>query len=193
LPPCPRLAGPGKLKPFVLRIAHNRCVSHVARQMRERSCQEPLESFPTGEPGQEQALIQAERAARLLHAVQRLALPYRQVMTLILEEMSYEKIAETLAWAAIASGALRTASPAALTPVTWITRQSLIRRARSGGPEGLGAGRDCQQLLAETADLARTVDEVDLENPVARPALGIRLPQSEVVAMTDGEGLGHSR
>ena len=33
---------------------------------------------------------------RLLEAVRRLSLPYRQVMTLILEDMTYEEIAETL-------------------------------------------------------------------------------------------------
>ena len=92
----PRLADPGKLKPFVLRIAHNRCLSHVARQMRERTSREPLEDFAAEEAGHDAVLINAERGVRLLNAVQRLPLPYRQVMTLILEEMSYEDIAETL-------------------------------------------------------------------------------------------------
>ena len=41
-------------------------------------------------------MIQAERSERLLEAIRQLALPYRQVMTLILEDMSYEEIAETL-------------------------------------------------------------------------------------------------
>lgn len=92
----PRLSDPSKLKPFVLRIAHNRCLSHVARQMRERASREPLEDFPAEETGHAEVLIDEERGARLLNAVQRLTLPYRQVMTLILEEMSYEDIAETL-------------------------------------------------------------------------------------------------
>ena len=58
--------------------------------------QQPLDDLPSEEPGQEQALIAAERAQRLLEAVRRLALPYRQVMTLVLEDLSYEDIAETL-------------------------------------------------------------------------------------------------
>ena len=41
-------------------------------------------------------LIQAERGERLLAAIRRLALPYRQVMTLLLEDLSYEDIAEAL-------------------------------------------------------------------------------------------------
>jgi RNA polymerase sigma-70 factor (ECF subfamily) len=91
-----RLERPDKIKSFVLRIAHNRCLTHVARQMRERAGREPLEDLADEDPGQEQALIDAERGQRLFTAVRCLALPYRQVMTLILEDMSYEEIAETL-------------------------------------------------------------------------------------------------
>jgi RNA polymerase sigma-70 factor (ECF subfamily) len=92
----PRLAHPGKLKPFVLRIAHNRCLSHVAKRMRERASQQTLDDFAAEDPGQERALMDAERSGRLLAAVRGLALPYRQVMTLILEDLSYDDIAEVL-------------------------------------------------------------------------------------------------
>lgn len=92
----PRLTDPSRLKPYVLRVAHNRCLSHVARQMRERTSREPLEDFAAEDASHDEVLIDAERGTRLLNAVQRLALPYRQVMTLILEEMSYDDIAETL-------------------------------------------------------------------------------------------------
>ncbi len=92
----PRLAHADKLKPFVFRIAHNRCLSHVAKRMRERAHQETLEDLAAEATSQEQALIEQERGARLLEAVRRLTLPYRQVMTLILEDMSYDEIADTL-------------------------------------------------------------------------------------------------
>lgn len=92
----PRLAHADKLKPFVFRIAHNRCLSHVAKRMRERAHQEPLDDLAAEAASQEQALIEHERGERLLEAVRRLTLPYRQVMTLILEDMSYEEIADTL-------------------------------------------------------------------------------------------------
>jgi len=92
----PRLADPSKLKPFVFRIAHNRCLSHVAKRMRERASEQPLDDLASEDLGQEQALMDAERGGRLLEAVRRLALPYRQVMTLILEDLSYEDIAEVL-------------------------------------------------------------------------------------------------
>ena len=92
----PRLAHVEKLKPFVFRIAHNRCLSHVAKRMRERAHQESLDDLAAEATTQEQALIEQERGARLLEAVRRLTLPYRQVMTLILEDMSYDEIADTL-------------------------------------------------------------------------------------------------
>src|SRR5688572_13573281 len=92
----PRLAHVEKLKPFVFRIAHNRCLSHVAKRMRERAHQETLDDLAAEAASQEQALIEQERGQRLLEAVRRLMLPYRQVMTLILEAMSYDEIADTL-------------------------------------------------------------------------------------------------
>jgi RNA polymerase sigma factor (sigma-70 family) len=92
----PRLQEADKLKPYIFRIAHNRCLSHVTRRMRERADQEPLEGLAAEAASHEQALIEQERGHQLLTAVRRLALPYRQVMTLILEDLSYEEIAEAL-------------------------------------------------------------------------------------------------
>ena len=92
----PRLTHDDKLKPFVFRIAHNRCLSHVAKRMREREHEGTLDDPAADTASHEQILIERERSERLLEAVRQLTLPYRQVMTLILEDMSYEEIAETL-------------------------------------------------------------------------------------------------
>lgn len=92
----PRLEDEAKLKPFVFRIAHNRAVSHVAKRVREPRPGPDADSLPSGAPGHEQALIASERTAALLDAVRRLKLPYRQVITLVLEELSYEEIAAAL-------------------------------------------------------------------------------------------------
>ena len=92
----PRLTQPEKLKPFVFRIAHNRSLSHITRRIRERAYEQTGIDADLPTPSQEQALIKAERGERLLEAIRQLALPYAQVMTLILEDMSYEEIAETL-------------------------------------------------------------------------------------------------
>src|SRR5687768_362382 len=91
-----RLVQPDKLKPFIFRVAHNRCISHVAKRMRERVDQVPIDELAAEVASHEQALIEQERGERLLSAVRRLPLPYRQVMTLLLEDMNYEEIAETL-------------------------------------------------------------------------------------------------
>jgi RNA polymerase sigma factor (sigma-70 family) len=92
----PRLADPDKLKPFIFRIAHNRCLSHVTKQMRERDGEQHLDELVEVSDSHERALLEHERGARLLEAVQQLSLPYRQVITLLLEELTYEEIAETL-------------------------------------------------------------------------------------------------
>jgi RNA polymerase sigma-70 factor (ECF subfamily) len=92
----PRLTQEGKLKPFVFRIAHNRCLTHVAKRMRERAHEAVLDESSIATASHEQTFIERERSDRLLEAVRQLTLPYRQVMTLILEDMSYEEIAETL-------------------------------------------------------------------------------------------------
>ena len=92
----PRLTQPEKLKPFIFRIAHNRSLSHITRRIRERSHEEPGADADLPTPSHEQDLIDAERGERLLEAIRQLTLPYRQVMTLILEDLSYEEIAETL-------------------------------------------------------------------------------------------------
>jgi RNA polymerase sigma factor (sigma-70 family) len=92
----PRLADPDKLKPFIFRIAHNRCLSHVTKQMRERDGEQQLDELVEVSDSHEQALLEHERGARLLKAVHQLSLPYRQVITLLLEELTYDEIAETL-------------------------------------------------------------------------------------------------
>lgn len=91
-----RLEDPSKLKPFVFRIAHNRCVSHVAKCMRERTSELPLADQVCEAPRYEDVLINSQRSDRVLEAVRRLELPYRQVITLLLEDMSYAEIAESL-------------------------------------------------------------------------------------------------
>lgn len=92
----PRLSQPDKVKPFVFRIAHNRCLSHVTKRIRERESEQQLIQLEDEFLDQEAVILARERGARLLEAVRQLALPYRQVVALILEDLSYEEIAETL-------------------------------------------------------------------------------------------------
>lgn len=91
----PSLKDEERLAPFVFRIAHNRSVTHVMHQSARRTRAVPLPAAEeTATP--EQVLIADERSRRVAAAVRRLPLPYRQVMTLLLEELSYAEIAETL-------------------------------------------------------------------------------------------------
>ena len=59
-----------------------------------------MESVPAELPSEaftpEQVLLGHERTHRLMQAVRQLELPYRQVMTLLLEDLSYIEIGETL-------------------------------------------------------------------------------------------------
>ncbi len=92
----PSLANPDSLAPFVFRIAHNRGVTHVARQAGARRADQSAaleDQFPETP---EERMLSDERANQVAAAVRRLPLPYRQVMTLVLEELTYAEIAEAL-------------------------------------------------------------------------------------------------
>jgi RNA polymerase sigma-70 factor (ECF subfamily) len=91
----PSLKQEERLAPFVFRIAHNRSVTHVVRQSVQRRRAVPLTPEEEAE-NPEQLLLADERSRRPAAAVRRLPLPYRQVMTLLLEELSYSEIAEAL-------------------------------------------------------------------------------------------------
>lgn len=92
----PSLRDAASLAPFVFRIAHNRGVTHVIRQVGERRRPAPDADILDEVATPEQVLLADERAERLTVAVRRLPLPYRQVMTLLLEDLSHAEIAEAL-------------------------------------------------------------------------------------------------
>lgn len=92
----PQLKDAAKLRPFVFRIAHNCCVDHVVRYARQPPMTGVSEELPSEAPTPDEELMAQERTRRLVEAVRRLELPYRQVITLLLEDMSYQEIADTL-------------------------------------------------------------------------------------------------
>lgn len=81
---------------FLFRIAHNRCISHLARRRPQVSLDE-LELDPE-DPGltPDTGVADAQQAERLQDAVRRLPLTYRQVIVLLLEDLDYRQIAEVL-------------------------------------------------------------------------------------------------
>lgn len=96
------------VKTFVARIAHNVLATHVAKTVRTVKT-EP--NYGDGQPEYEsdyvsdhlsnqvtpyQALDQNQRQQRLLQCIRQLKLNQQQVITLALEGMSYQEIADTL-------------------------------------------------------------------------------------------------
>ena len=91
----PSLQCEERLAAFVFRIAHNRSVTHVMQQSARRKRDLP-DAIEEEAETPEQWLLADERSRRVATAVRRLPLPYRQVMTLLLEELTYAEIAEAL-------------------------------------------------------------------------------------------------
>jgi RNA polymerase sigma-70 factor, ECF subfamily len=92
----PRFRGECSERTFIFRIAHNRGIAHLAkRRLPTSGTPDDLEVQSSG-PNPEQALSKAQEGQRLVEAVQRLPLGYRQVVTLALEGFGYGEIADVL-------------------------------------------------------------------------------------------------
>jgi RNA polymerase sigma-70 factor (ECF subfamily) len=92
----PRFRGECSERTFLFRIAHNRCINHIARRRSMDSLQ-ALELDPADDSRPvDQALSLAQDSARLADAVRRLPLIQRQVIVLALEDMEYQEIAAVL-------------------------------------------------------------------------------------------------
>lgn len=92
----PRFRGECSERTFLFRIAHNRCINHIARRRPMDSLQ-ALELDPADDTGPiDVTLSQAQDSARLSEAVRRLPLIQRQVIVLALEDMDYQEIAAVL-------------------------------------------------------------------------------------------------
>lgn len=90
----PALRAKDRIAPFVFKIAHNRGVTHVAQRMAAKRT--PPTEDETVAPDAEALMIADERSERLMRAVRKLPLPLREVIMLVLEDLSYAEIAETL-------------------------------------------------------------------------------------------------
>jgi RNA polymerase sigma-70 factor (ECF subfamily) len=90
------------VKTFVARIAHNILATHVAKAVKTIKTDQDLDDLPQ-EVEQDhiqatpyQSLEQHQRQQKLLHAIRQLTLDQQQVITLALEGMSYQEIADVL-------------------------------------------------------------------------------------------------
>jgi RNA polymerase sigma factor (sigma-70 family) len=95
----PHFRGECSERTFVYRIAHNRGLTHACRR---RPAPQPLDDLPQPlepadpRPHPEDQAVTAHQHDRLRSAIRRLPLVYRQVVMLMLEELSHPEIAEVL-------------------------------------------------------------------------------------------------
>ena len=92
----PSFRADASLKTFIARIAQNRAISFVARQVRLPPTAEMPELIESDDPDPEQSAIDASERRMLLDATRRLPLPQREVIILVLEGFSYAEIADML-------------------------------------------------------------------------------------------------
>jgi RNA polymerase sigma factor (sigma-70 family) len=92
----PRFRGDAGIRTFVLRIAHHHAVDHVARETRDRA-RDPLDdTLPDAAADPERRAGLQAQAERLLAAVRRLPLGQRELVTLALEGLAHQEIADVL-------------------------------------------------------------------------------------------------
>ncbi len=92
----PRFRGECSERTFLFRIAHNRAIDYLRRHRERDSPIDPEAALHDSRPSPEAGLSREQQSDRLRQAIRRLPMPYRQVITLTLEEMSYSEIAEIL-------------------------------------------------------------------------------------------------
>ena len=93
----PAFAGQCSERTFVLRVAHNRAISHIRHWRIRRT--EPLDEEPAiadVRQNPEHAATDAERRLALERAVRELPLGLRQVIMLLLEGLSHREIGDVL-------------------------------------------------------------------------------------------------
>lgn len=95
----PRFRGECSERTFIYRIAHNRGLSHAWRR---HPVQQPLEEIVESQepvdprPQPEEQAAQQRQRIRLVAAIQLLPVAYRQIVTLVLEDLSHAEIADVL-------------------------------------------------------------------------------------------------
>ena len=89
----PRFRKEASLRAFVLRIAHNRGLSHAWRRARAPALTTGLGEAVDPAPRADDQFAARERAERFLRHVRHLALGQREVLTLALEGLSHAEIA----------------------------------------------------------------------------------------------------
>lgn len=99
----PSFRGASTLRTFVARIAHNRAISHVAREARSPRAVPLDDSLQSAAPSPEDIAAANSARFKLEVAVQRLPLNQKLVVTLALEGFSPDEVADVLGISASAA------------------------------------------------------------------------------------------
>jgi RNA polymerase sigma factor (sigma-70 family) len=91
----PRFRGDSSLRTFVFRIAHNRALTYVWRRKKAGHPEDSGDVVDVRENPETHAIQNANRS-RLIEAIADLPIPFRQVITLALEELPHAEIAAVL-------------------------------------------------------------------------------------------------
>lgn len=91
-----RFKGNSSVKTYILKIAHNRAITHVSTQVRQPSSDEFDETTSDFDVSlsPEHITVGDQAVEKLLDAVRELPVLPRQVMTLMMEGLSYDEISE---------------------------------------------------------------------------------------------------
>jgi RNA polymerase sigma factor (sigma-70 family) len=92
----PRFRGECSERTFLFRVAHNRAIDYLRRRRAPTSPLETEADPRDSRPNPETGLAHEQQGRHLRQAIHRLPVTYRQIITLVLEEMSYSEIAEVL-------------------------------------------------------------------------------------------------
>ena len=92
----PNFRGEANIRSFIARIAHNRAISHVAREVRAPRAVPLDEAMPSLAPTPEDDAAASNARAKLEAAVQHLPLNQKMVVSLALEGFSPEEVADVL-------------------------------------------------------------------------------------------------
>lgn len=88
-----RFRGECSERTFVFRVAHNRAIAFLARRRPRIEELDESSEPPDPRPSQEIEMLRKQQALRLLEAVRKLPIAYREIMTLSLEGLDYREIA----------------------------------------------------------------------------------------------------
>jgi RNA polymerase sigma factor (sigma-70 family) len=92
----PRFRGECSERTFLFRIAHNRGIAYITRRRAPVVDADGELEIADARPNPEETLSTEQQGRRLLEAVQHLPVGHRQVVTLMLEGLSYGEIADVL-------------------------------------------------------------------------------------------------